>query len=120
MNYRWNNDPQCSGPFPKEFLSYERTLREIRKKRHGKSPQTFDEIAEEFSKSEVMDDIGKSLYGAKGVLYNGIIIEKDFCNCFFSSEHSIALVKKMYLNKSGSSLWMALFDRHHELDSSKI
>lgn len=91
--HRWNNDPLCTGPFPKSFLTYERTLREIRKKRHGKSPQTFEEIATEFGKSEVIDDIGKSLYGAKGALYNGIVIGDDFCNCFFSSEHSISLLK---------------------------
>lgn len=65
----------------------------MRKKRHGASPQSFDEIAKEFNKSEVMNDIGKSLYGSKGALYNGIIIEKEFCNCFFSSEHSISLLK---------------------------
>lgn len=40
-----------------------------------------------------MNDIGKSLYGAKDVLYNGIVIEEEFCNCFFSSKHSIELVK---------------------------
>lgn len=93
--YRWNDDPHCNGfPYPKSFGTYERTLRELRKIKHGKSPQTFEEIAEVFNNIEVMNDIGKSLYGAKSALYNGIIIEDEFCNCFFSSGHSISLVKE--------------------------
>lgn len=47
-----------------------------------------------FESEYVMDGLGKSLYGMKHPLFNNIQIEKKFSNCIFSSESSIALVKK--------------------------
>lgn len=109
--YRWNNDPQCNGvPFPKPFDNYDRTLRDQRKKKYGKAPTTFEEIAVEFCREDVINDVGTSLYGKKRPLYNGTVITKDFCNCFFSSAHSIQLVKKNVPAKDRFFVMDATFD----------
>lgn len=91
---RWNNDSLCVNPFPRNFESYEKTLSGQRKKKFGKSPTTPSEIESEFSKSEILEMLGTSLYREKGRLYNGIQIEDDYCNCFFSSSKAISLVKE--------------------------
>lgn len=90
--FRWVKDPKCKGSFPKNFENYERTLRELRKTRYGKSPVTPNEIKIELSKPEIFNDLGQSLLGGK--TYNGIQIEDSYCNCIFSSPKSIALIKE--------------------------
>lgn len=87
-------DPLCHGPFPKNFESMEKTLRELRSNRFGKSPNTAEEIKKAFESVNVMNGLGRSLYGKKHALFNHIQIRKNFSNCIFSSESSIALVKK--------------------------
>lgn len=89
---RWVKDPKCKGPFPKNYEKYERTLRDVRKTRFGKSPTTPREIELEFQKPEIFNDLGQSLAG--GIIYNGIQIEEGFSNCIFSSPQSILLVKE--------------------------
>lgn len=84
---------KCVGPFPNNFEKYERTLRDLRKTRFGKSPNTPQEIQEEFLKPEIMNCLGKSLYGESGPIYNGTQINSGYANCIFSSPHSISLVK---------------------------
>lgn len=91
---RWNNDLQCVGPFPKNFENIERTMRDLRKSKFGKSPGSLEEIAHEFNKPHIVEELGTSLHRDKGVLFNSIQIESDYCNCIFSSPHSISLMKK--------------------------
>lgn len=91
---RWHRDPLCSGPYPQSFESIERTLRNYRKTKYGKSPNTPQEIEAEFQKQDVFRDLGLSKFRERGLLFNKICIEKDYCNCIFSSEKSIALVKE--------------------------
>lgn len=91
---RWTQDIKCVGPFPKNFETYERTLRDLRKTRFGKSPSTPQEIDEEFRKPEFLFSLGKSLYRESGPIYSGIQIEAGYSNTIFSSPHSISLVKK--------------------------
>lgn len=91
---RWNRDLKCSGPFPNNFEKYERTLRDLRNTRFGKSPSTPHELAEEFSKPEILSSLGTSLYAGSGRIFNGIQIETGYSNTVFSSPHSISLVKK--------------------------
>lgn len=67
---RWTQDVKCNGPFPKIFEKYERTLRDLRKTRFGKSPQTAQEIYDEFQKPEILNTLGKSLYRESGLIYN--------------------------------------------------
>lgn len=90
---RWTQDDKCKGPFPKNYESYERTLRDLRKTRFGKSPNTPYEIIEEFRKPEIAKTLGESLYNQSGSIFNGVQIENEFSNCIFSSPHSILLVK---------------------------
>lgn len=90
---RWNEDEKCEGPFPKNFEKYERTLRDIRKTKFGKSPNTPQEIDREFKKPEIFNSLGRSLYRDSGALFNVIQIQSSYSNCIFSSPHSISLVK---------------------------
>lgn len=90
--FSWHNDPFCSGPYPQGFESIERTLRNYRKTKYGKSPNTIEDIEREFSKPDVFEALGLSQFREHGVLYNGIQIEKEFCNCVFSSAKSIAVI----------------------------
>lgn len=92
--YRWHEDSFCSGSYPQSFENIERTLRNHRKTKYGKSPNTLEDIEREFKNENVFRDLGLSKFHEHGVLYNGIKIEKDYCNCFFSSEKSIKLVKE--------------------------
>lgn len=92
--FRWTQDDKCVGPFPSNFEKYERTLRDLRKTRFGKSPNTPHEIEKEFKKPDVLNSLGRSLYHESGLIYNGIQIEHNFSNCIFSSPHCISLVKK--------------------------
>lgn len=94
FSYRWTEDEKCIGPFPKHFESYDRTLRDLRKSRFGKSPTLPREIEYEFKKPDIVNSLGKSLYRNSGPIYNGIQIERDFANCIFSSPHAISLVKE--------------------------
>lgn len=93
-SFRWNADPNCVGYHLNAYESYERTIRDKRSKHVGKSPTTPEEIKREFEKEKVMNRLGTSLHNEKGALYNGIQIEENYCNCFFSSSKSILLVKK--------------------------
>lgn len=94
LSFRWDADQNCIGHHLKPYESYNRTLRDARKKHLGKSPTSPEEIRTEFAKLSIMDRLGTSLHHEKGVLYNGIQIEEDYCNCFFSSPKSIKLVKE--------------------------
>lgn len=91
---RWNKDERCIGPFPKNFENIERTLRDLRKSKYGKSPSTPEEIAREFEKPHIIENLGTSLHSEKGQIYNTIQIEESFCNCIFSSPKSISLLKQ--------------------------
>lgn len=91
---RWSQDKKCDGPFPRNFDTYERTLRDLRKTRYGKSPSTPHEIEEEFRKPEILNSLGTSLFKESGAIYNGIQLEDGYSNTIFSSPHSIELVKK--------------------------
>lgn len=91
---RWYEDPLCSGPFPRNYENVEKTLRELRKNQYGKSPSNVEEIRKAFETEAVMNGLGKSLYRERKPLFNGIQIEKNFSNCFFSSSSSIELMKK--------------------------
>lgn len=93
LKFRWNNDPLCTGPFPSNFESVERTLRDLRKSKYGRSPVTPEEIAIEFQKDNVLRDLGTSLQRDKGPLYNATQIGDNYSNCIFSSAKSISLVK---------------------------
>lgn len=95
---RWSQDVKCVGPFPKHFETYERTLRDLRRTRFGKSPTTPLEIEAEFKKTEILNSLGKSMYKDSGMVYNGMQISDDYANIIFSSPHSIGLVKE-HLNK---------------------
>lgn len=68
-------------------------MRNHRKTKYGKSPNTLEVIEREFKKASVFQDLGLSRHHEHGVLYNGIDIAKDYCNCFFSSAKAIQLVK---------------------------
>lgn len=92
--HRWKSDTKIAGPFPHSFEHYARTLRDCRKTRFGKSPVSAIEIQTAFQNQELRDDLGTSLFGKREQLFNEIVIEKDFSNCFFSSAKSIALVKE--------------------------
>lgn len=89
---RWQGDVRCVGPFPRNYESYERTLRDIRSKRFGPSPTTVREIEVAFTRREVFSDLGISRAG--GTIYNGVQIEDGFSNCIFSSPQSILLAKQ--------------------------
>lgn len=91
---RWALDPLCAGKHLPDYQQYERTIRDRRHKFIGKSPTTPQEIELEFAKDKVMKDLGTSSHREKGVLYNGIQINENYCNCFFSSAKSIKLVKE--------------------------
>lgn len=92
--YSWNADVLLKKPFPHNFEYYERTLRDLRKTKFARSPKTAIEIENEFQKESVMNELGFSLCQEKGLLYNGIDIGEEYCNCFFSSAKSISLVKE--------------------------
>lgn len=94
VRIRWHNDPLCSGPFPKNYENVEKTLRDLRRTKYGKSPSTAQEIQDAFKTEFVKEGLGKSLYGKRGALFNHIQIENNFSNCIFSSPSSIALIKK--------------------------
>lgn len=66
----------------------------MRKTRFGKSPNTPHEVNDEFSKPEILNCLGKSLYNESGNIYNGIQIETGYSNCIFSSPYAISLVKE--------------------------
>lgn len=72
----------------------ERTLRELRRSQFQKSPVTAEDIKSAFENENVMDELGRSLYGMKHELFNDIQITKDYSNCIFSSKSSIDIVKK--------------------------
>lgn len=92
--FRYHKDPNCIGPFPKKYESVEKTLRELRRSKYGKSPKSVHEIADAFENEYVMEGLGKSLYGERERLFNTMQIEQNFSNCIFSSPSSIALIKK--------------------------
>lgn len=81
------------GPFPKNYENVEKTLRELRRTKYGKSPTTAEEIKSAFNRQVVMDGLWTSLYIDKGALYNGIQIHENYCNCIFSSPSSISLIQ---------------------------
>lgn len=93
-HHRWNADTKTTGPFPNPFEHYARTLTDCRKTRFGKSPVSPQEIQTAFQNQDLRDELGASLFGEKAPLFNDILIEKDFCNCVFSSAKSIALIKE--------------------------
>lgn len=45
---RWHKNASCTGPFPKNYESVERTLRDLRRKKYSKSPKTVEEIENGF------------------------------------------------------------------------
>lgn len=107
--YRWTQDEKCIGPFPKNFEKYERTLRDLRKTRFGKSPNTPQEIEEEFRKQEILNSLGRSLYRDSGAIFNIVQIQPGYSNCVFSSPHSISLVKANLETKERFFLMDATF-----------
>lgn len=92
--FRWNNNPLCTGPFPYNFETVEKTLRERRKSKYGKPPVSPEEIVLEFEKSDVLRDLGTSKHRDKGPFYNTTQIENNYSNCIFSSAKSIELAKE--------------------------
>lgn len=72
----------------------EKTLRELRRNKYGKSPVTAEKIENAFQTESIMNGLGRSLYGLKRPLFNKIQIEKNYANCIFSSKASIDLLKK--------------------------
>lgn len=86
--------------------SYERTLRDIRKKRFPKSPTTPQEIEIGFSKPEIMNDLGQSIVG--GRICNGTQIADSYSNVIFSSPKAIRLIKRHLKPK----------DRFHLMDAT--
>lgn len=91
-NLSWHRDERCAGPFPKNFESIEKTLRNLRKSQFGKSPMSAKEIEHVFNKPEIMEGLGTSLHHEKGPIYNGIQITDKFTNCIFFSPKSITLI----------------------------
>lgn len=72
----------------------EKTLRDLRQNKYGKSPNTVEEIKNAFETESIKDGLGRSLYGQKRTLFKQIQIEKNFSNCIFASEASIALIEQ--------------------------
>lgn len=89
-----------TGPFPSNFESVEKTLRERRKLKFGKPPSTPEAIVLEFEKADVLGDLGSeislylSLQRDKGPFYNTTLIGNNHSSCIFLSAKSIALVKE--------------------------
>lgn len=94
--FRWHLDPICKGQYPKNYENIEKTLRDIRRTKVRKSPTTAEEVELAFQNQNVMDSLGTSLYGQRGLLFNTIQIHENFSNCIFSSPSSIALVKRNF------------------------
>lgn len=93
ISHRWQNDSKCTSAYPQDFDNIEKTLRNYRKTKYGKSPTTAEEIQMEFEKPEVFEDLGRSKFREHGILFNEIDIQENFTNCTFSSAKSIQLVK---------------------------
>lgn len=92
LNYRWQSDPLCAGPFPKTFAEVKRTIENYSKTKYGKSPKSAEEILQEFQRPQVLADLGTSRQREHGRFFNEIHISEKFTNCFFSSSKIISLI----------------------------
>lgn len=90
--FRWQSDTLCNNAFPQTFSEVKRTLEECRRAKYGKAPTTGEEIQSDFRKFEIFEDLGRSRHRERGIFFNDIHIEANYCNCIFSSAKSISLI----------------------------
>lgn len=67
-------------------------MEDLRKTKYGKAPVTAEEIHKEFQKTEVFEDLGKSIHHIRKNFFNIVHIETNFAHCIFSSAKSIELI----------------------------
>lgn len=92
VQFRWNDDPLCDGPFPIDFKRIAKTLTNWKKEKYVTSPKNCEEIKKAFENPATLRDLGTSLHKDHGLIFNHIHEQEEFSYCVLSSPKSIQIM----------------------------